>query len=180
MRRRATRQAFTLIELMVTVAITGVLSAIAIPSFAKMIARSKTAETSANLSAMFKSAAAYYASERAAQGDIASVSGHCTVDDAGPSPATPGRFKRPFTDDPSFRALGFNIAEQVYFSYGYAAVNGVSSCDHAPSSAELYTFYAHGDLDGDSTLSTFELPAASDSANLLYHSVGIYIDQETE
>lgn len=180
MRRRATRQAFTLIELMVVVGITGVLSAIAIPSFAKMIARSKTAETTGNLNAMFKSAASYYASERAGQGDIASVAGHCTIDDAGPSPLLPGRFKQPFVDDASFRALGFTIADQVYFSYGIAAVGGLSSCSHAPNTAALYTFYAHGDLNGDSTLSTFELAAGSEGANLLYHSVGFYIDKDTE
>ena len=51
---------FTLIELMITVAILGILAAIAIPSFGAFIARSKTAEASANLGALFKTAASYY------------------------------------------------------------------------------------------------------------------------
>ena len=49
---------FTLIELMITVAILGILAAIAIPAYSGFVARSKTAEASTNLGVLFTPAAA--------------------------------------------------------------------------------------------------------------------------
>ncbi|HEX4354276.1 MAG TPA: prepilin-type N-terminal cleavage/methylation domain-containing protein [Polyangiales bacterium] len=171
---------FTLIELMLVVAIMGVLSAIALPAFSKMVARSKTAETAANLDSMFKSAASYYTGERAGQGQVSSTAGHCTIGDAGPAPVIPKKDKQPFPVDDNFRALGFGIGDLVYFSYGLASGSGTSVCDNGPHNASLYTFYANGDLDGDGTFSTFELATGSDSTNVLYHARGFYVIDDLE
>jgi type IV pilus assembly protein PilA len=54
------RRGFTLIELMIVVAIIGILAAIAIPSFAKIQARSKRAEVKSNLRTLFTAESAYY------------------------------------------------------------------------------------------------------------------------
>jgi prepilin-type N-terminal cleavage/methylation domain-containing protein len=172
---------FTLIELMITVAILGILAAIAVPSFGAFIARSKTAEASSNLGALFKTAASYYYSgDRGSQGTSASTSSHCTVPTADPEPATPTRSKVKFDPAPnsSFRTLGFHVADFVYYSYGLR--NASPGCDQLVNTEALYTFYANGDLDGDGTLSTFELVAGSSSDNVLYHARAIYIAKETE
>ena len=56
----ALRRGFTLIELMIVVAIIGLLAAIAIPNFIKFQARAKQSEARANLKALFTAEKAYY------------------------------------------------------------------------------------------------------------------------
>lgn len=59
-KRLANKKGFTLIELMIVVAIIGILAAIAIPNFLKYQAKSKQAEAKTNLKGIFTSETAYF------------------------------------------------------------------------------------------------------------------------
>src|ERR1700719_4582004 len=57
---RKLQTGFTLIELMIAVAIIGLLAALAIPNFMKFQARSKQSEARANLKSLFTAQKSYY------------------------------------------------------------------------------------------------------------------------
>jgi type IV pilus assembly protein PilA len=170
------KSGFTLIELMIVVAILGILAAIAIPAFVTYVRRSKTAEASEQLKALFNGAATYYSKERTAQGLYASHQVHCTVAKDELSGFKPGPNKQRASWSNSHKALGFT-PENVYYHY---VINTLSEGCDRPASTELYRFQAFGDLDGDNIQSTFELAAGSNDNNELFHGSGIFINEETE
>ena len=72
MSKMRNRKGFTLIELMIVIAIIGILAAIAIPSFIKFQARSKTSEAKTNLKAIYIAESAYY-TEKGAFGNFGDI-----------------------------------------------------------------------------------------------------------
>jgi len=131
---------FTLIELMIVVAIVGILAVTAIPSFLRFQQKSKTSEAKINLAAIRTIEEAYYAE----QGSYVS---------AAPSPAAiPGRTKVPFGSS-SFGELGWEPIGDVFFSYAVAV-----TLDRTGFIAE-----AAADLDGDGATQhwAFSLPDLS-------------------
>src|SRR5687767_13368513 len=58
--RKTLKKGFTLIELMIVVAIIGILAAIAIPNFVKFQARSKQSEVKSNLKSLFTAQRSYF------------------------------------------------------------------------------------------------------------------------
>ncbi len=60
MKSKKTSKGFTLIELMIVVAIIGILAAIAIPQFASLVAKSQEGRTKANLGTLRSALSIYY------------------------------------------------------------------------------------------------------------------------
>jgi type IV pilus assembly protein PilA len=151
---------FTLIELMIVVAIIGVLAAVAIPAFMKYIRRSKTVEATMNLRKMYDGAVAYYVGEHAdALGNIANkqfpVSGP-TVPDLATLSGLQLSGKR-YQSSPSdwkqggWNALEFSISDGQIFAYTFINPN-----PGGMGTAAKASMMANGDQNGNSVYSTFE------------------------
>jgi type IV pilus assembly protein PilA len=76
---RRVQQGFTLIELMIVVAIVGILAAIAIPAYQDFLIRSKVSEAAAALGACKTSVSEYYAANNAQYPTTVSQAGCSTV-----------------------------------------------------------------------------------------------------
>jgi prepilin-type N-terminal cleavage/methylation domain-containing protein len=179
--RRATRssllQGFTIMEVMIVIAIIGVLAALGLPALTGYLRTSKTGEATANLNNIFKTAAAFYVQEQSLQGLTGNINTNCIVQSAARSPTTPTHQKQRFMATPGLRELGFSVGDEVYYSYGLTSVaTGSIDCGYIGGNDAIYTFFANGDLDGDGTESTFTLVCGTDTENTLYHSRGIYVN----
>jgi type IV pilus assembly protein PilA len=182
------RRGFTLIELMIVVAIIGVLAAIAIPAFINYVRRSKTSEAGSNLKSLFTGAQAYYGRENWMQGVVAEGAGavaaaYCTVAN-GTTMNAPSANKTvlDWMTEPgrtSFEALNTQPSDPVYYQYSILA-GAPDMCGGAPSNLNVYTFQAVGNLDGDATNSLFEISVGSNTNNDLYRSPGIFTQNELE
>jgi type IV pilus assembly protein PilA len=180
---RRKRDAFTLIELMVVVVILGVLAAIAIPSFIGYIRRARTSEAIQSLGSMYGAASALYVAEHSGRQVQSTVVTACVAEPNSLSPSAPTSYKQAFTGGPGFDELTFKLPDFVYYGYGFSSIGapgGITCFANSGSVTDVYTFYAHGDLDHNGVQSTFELSVGASGANQLYHSRGLYVANEME
>ncbi len=140
---------FTLIELMVAVAILGLLSSIAIPSFRNFQLRSKRAERTMVMEMIRRGVEDYWLRETRFPTDWGGGWSYLNLWNANPD-ANPGTAKRPWrrtrvNASDNWPNLTFTMEGGVYYSYyGFGVVE--------PAAAGLVRYYyiiADGDLDGD-------------------------------
>ncbi len=129
------RRGFTLIELMIVVAIVGILTALAIPNYLRFQLRSKTSEARINLKAIATSENSYF-------GEFNQFIA------AGATPGGPETTSRRAWSGgglSQFDNLGFVPIGSVLFTY---------AVDTDPANV-AFTAGARGDLDGNGTVSEF-------------------------
>jgi prepilin-type N-terminal cleavage/methylation domain-containing protein len=75
---------FTLIELMIVVAILGILAAIAVPALTKYMRRSKTSEARVQIAKVFDAASSYFNEEHVERGEVQIIGAGGTISDVAP------------------------------------------------------------------------------------------------
>ena len=166
-RRLRQQRGFTLVELMIVVAIIGILAALAVYGVKRYLTSSKTAEARETLGRISKDATAAYQRESMA-GTVLALGGQTAAVHRLCGPATGAVPTAPpvgtkFQSSPAqwggdqkngWTCLRFSMTDPQYFSYNYTS----DADDTAPGTS--FSAVARGDLDGDGAASTFTLGGA--------------------
>ena len=135
------RKGFTLVELMIVVAIIGILAAIAIPNFLNFRLKAKTSEAKSNLGGIRSTEIAYVAEWNTYVGNQAYTPVDGRADNAS---------KVQWSELTRFSILGFAPEGKVFFSYQLEG-------DDYPVESDGYTSNASADLDSDGSISVFTM-----------------------
>ncbi len=175
-------RAFTLVELMIVVAITGLLAAIAVPAYLQYIRRARTTEAIANLRKLYDSTVTYIESEHAAVDGAILPKTFPQAVDWNPARGTccgqTGQKCAPGSANwtgPTWQVLNFSLDDPFYYSY--ETVNVIGDGSHG---GDQYDIEASGDLNCDSIYSLFRRTLKIGAGFPVTGGSGIYSALETE
>lgn len=149
MKRSRTRGGFTLTELMITVALIGTMSAIAIPNFLTYQARSRRSESFTNLAGIARAYKIYHG-EKGRYPDMTADAVPAAASLPKPGVGQPSTTKM-IWDAPTenfFNLVGWRPDGNVFYTYEVESNCGVCSTQET-----CFTIVAHGDVDRDNDLS---------------------------
>jgi len=136
---RVRQRGFTLVELMITVAIIGILAAIAIPTFLQFMSRGKKVEASLQLDKMMKNVRVYHAEKAILppSTNLMPATAACLTG----TDKTPATLQSQWEVNAGWRELQFHTDEPGYFQYQWTNTTGTDGVAQAT-----------GDLDCDGVL----------------------------
>jgi len=175
-------QGFTLIELMIVVAIVGILAVLAVYGVRKYLQNAKTAEAKNSLGIIAKDSSVAWDKESMAGSVLAlgtsSTSSHslCAAGAAVPATYTAGQKYQSQASDwaaGGWPCLKFTMEEPQYYIYSY------TSASPSSMTGASYTATANADLDANGVTSTFSI-TGSTNAGILNNAPNITITNEDE
>jgi type IV pilus assembly protein PilA len=175
---------FTLVELMVVVAIIGVLAAVAIPTFMKNARKARSSEAIVQIRKIYASSRTYIFEPYSARGVTGVLAAQFPESEArtpaGRCCLTEGQKciddTRTWWTTPTWQALQFSLDDAHYYQYEYESTGSAH-----PGAGSIFTARATGDLNCDGELSTFEMVGEwSSSDRDVRGSAGIYIKNPIE
>jgi type IV pilus assembly protein PilA len=143
---------FTLIELMIVVAIIGILAAVAIPAFMAYMKKSKKTEAALQLNILGKNAKVMYNEQSTFYPGTAGML-PATACCGQPNNHCPTVLAATWVADTGFAQMNFEIDEPTLFQYSYTGTQST------------FTATATGDLDCDTTFITYTLNGDAVSGN---------------